>query len=472
MSWVPGGNWKTAQVFLTDEKIVERPLAPKAPPPHPERECDDGGEEDGDASEAPSSEEGEAMEGGAGSPSGVSLGESSASASPRPTSAPLGAPCGAESAEPPAPAAEPLTVKLHGTAVEVLAKLYKGRPSAMTYANRTQATAAAAKLGEGWAVIGRGRPLYVANVAAAAPAAPAPHKAPAGALAGRGEPEAEPLPPCAPTPQAPLPSTTPDLAPPTGSLAAELDANEPGAPADPRALLAPVVDALVLARQFRENERAAERRTAREVKEAAAAPFRALERALKGKKPGAPLVETVVVPELFPTPAALAGRLVTAAGVKGRMRVLEPSAGTGALASECLTRGATVVLVEVNAHAATMLETFRSKAERQATGGKVERVHHADFLTLGLSELGTFNAIVMNPPFSAEIEHVTHALSFLNYGGTLAAIMSAAVGFRCEKKYEAFREKIAAMKGEIVDLPPGSFKPQTDVNTVMVRVTK
>ena len=75
------------------------------------------------------------------------------------------------------------------------------------------------------------------------------------------------------------------------------------------------------------------------------------------------------------------------------MRVLEPSAGTGALASECLTRGATVVLVEVNAHAAKMLETFRPKVDRQATGGKVERVHHADFLTLGLSELGTFDAI-------------------------------------------------------------------------------
>ena len=154
------------------------------------------------------------------------------------------------------------------------------------------------------------------------------------------------------------------------------------------------------------------------------------------------------------------------------MRVLEPSAGTGALASECLTRGATVVLVEVNASAAKMLETFRSKVNRQATGGKVERVHHADFLTLGLSDLGTFDAIVMNPPFSDEIAHVLHALSFLNYGGTLAAILSAAVGFRREKKYEAFREKIAAMKGEIVELPAGSFKPQTDVNTVMVRVTK
>ena len=62
------------------------------------------------------------------------------------------------------------------------------------------------------------------------------------------------------------------------------------------------MNALVLARQFKENERAAERRTAREVKEAAAAPFRALERALKGKKPGAPLVENRRRPRALPDP--------------------------------------------------------------------------------------------------------------------------------------------------------------------------
>jgi hypothetical protein len=57
---------------------------------------------------------------------------------------------------------EPLTVKLKGgKGEEVLAKMYKGEPDAVTYANRTQAYAAAAKQGDGWEVIQRGRPWYL-----------------------------------------------------------------------------------------------------------------------------------------------------------------------------------------------------------------------------------------------------------------------------------------------------------------------
>lgn len=53
----------------------------------------------------------------------------------------------------------PITTKL-SSGVVVLAKLYKGEPSAMTFANRTQAEAAAAKVG-GWVWRGMGRPFYV-----------------------------------------------------------------------------------------------------------------------------------------------------------------------------------------------------------------------------------------------------------------------------------------------------------------------
>jgi hypothetical protein len=57
-----------------------------------------------------------------------------------------------------------LTVKLNNGRI-VLAKLYKGHPSAITYVNRTQAGRKARELGEGWAVFGF-RPFYVGLVAA------------------------------------------------------------------------------------------------------------------------------------------------------------------------------------------------------------------------------------------------------------------------------------------------------------------
>jgi hypothetical protein len=59
----------------------------------------------------------------------------------------------------------PLTVILHGTKREALAKLYKGRATVKTFANRTQANAAAAKLGAHWGVVGR-RPFYVVKLEA------------------------------------------------------------------------------------------------------------------------------------------------------------------------------------------------------------------------------------------------------------------------------------------------------------------
>jgi len=52
-----------------------------------------------------------------------------------------------------------LTAKLNDGTI-VLAKLYKGQPSPKTFANRTQACNAAAKVGG--KVIVKGRPFYVA----------------------------------------------------------------------------------------------------------------------------------------------------------------------------------------------------------------------------------------------------------------------------------------------------------------------
>ena len=247
MSWVPGGNWKTAQVFLTDEKIVERPPAPKAPPPHPERECD--GEDDGDP------------------------------------------------------------------------RLAETDP------------------------------------------APAPHKAPAGAPAGRGEPEAEPAQSPAPTPEAPLPSTASDFTPPAGSLAAELDGDAPEAPAIPAPSSPPS--------SMRSSWRVSSAPTKSPPSAAPPAKGRkpprrpsARSKASSREAGAAKSSRRWCAPSCFPTPPVLADRLVTAAGVRGGMRVLEPSAGTGALAGECITRGATVVLVEVNADAARFLEMFRGSGER------------------------------------------------------------------------------------------------------------
>lgn len=169
----------------------------------------------------------------------------------------------------------------------------------------------------------------------------------------------------------------------------------------------------------------------------------------------------------FPTPAALARDVIEAANIKIGDEVLEPSAGEGALVRLAQLEGALVTAVEVDAKRA---ENLRAKC-----GAGLDALHVADFLALSSDEIGTFDAVVMNPPFSlpgralADIDHVSHAFTFLRPGGRLVAIMSAGVTFRSDRRSTAFRAAVAQHDGRIEELPEGSFKESgTGVRAVFV----
>jgi predicted RNA methylase len=171
--------------------------------------------------------------------------------------------------------------------------------------------------------------------------------------------------------------------------------------------------------------------------------------------------------DFFWTSDEVADRLVDFSRVNDRHNVLEPSAGNGALvkAIRRAAPGAVVTCVEAldkNYQALTELKPFNA----------IRR----DFLTIGPGEIGTFDRIVMNPPFSkrADINHVWHAFRhFLAPGGILAAIMSGSVEYREDTLTKSFRMLVEENNGSIVKLPADSFKHAgTSVNTVMVRMFK
>lgn len=162
-------------------------------------------------------------------------------------------------------------------------------------------------------------------------------------------------------------------------------------------------------------------------------------------------VKVVTVPQLFETPPALAGRVVDLARVPAGGRVLEPNAGTGNLLralpgvspfpSPCRqTWAGEVVAVEINPQLADALEA----------SGLAHRVECADFLSCN-GDLGTFDRIVMNPPFkdAADVAHILYARGMLNPGGRLVAI--CANGPRQQAKLKP----LASMWEE---LPPGTFE--------------
>lgn len=163
-------------------------------------------------------------------------------------------------------------------------------------------------------------------------------------------------------------------------------------------------------------------------------------------------IQVVSAPQLFPTPPDLAARMVEEADLSPEHRILEPSGGTGRLlvAIKNALPEADLTAVEIKSHLADVIRT----AYRVPTFCK-------DFLTCN-GELGTFDRILMNPPFEngADIKHILHARHMLNPGGRLVALCANG-----PRQQEALQPLAAHWEA----LPAGSFKDEgTMVNVALL----
>jgi protein-L-isoaspartate O-methyltransferase len=169
-------------------------------------------------------------------------------------------------------------------------------------------------------------------------------------------------------------------------------------------------------------------------------------------------VQTVVAPQLFETPAEIADQVVALADINHNHRILEPSAGTGNLvrAIMAVDNCARVTAIEISPGLA---EQLRGRFGR---GNYNCDISCKDFLECLPEVLGTFDRIVMNPPFvnGSDIKHIEYAMKFLKPGGRLVAI--CANGPRQQKHLQPIATAW-------IDLPAGSFKEQgTNVNAAIV----
>jgi hypothetical protein len=179
---------------------------------------------------------------------------------------------------------------------------------------------------------------------------------------------------------------------------------------------------------------------------------------IKGRHENGTAPRAVVVRQLFQTPSDLADRLAGLLDPKPGSRILEPSAGLGRLLDGLkFYEPAEVVAVEMAADCARELFT-------QDRSGVV--IKQRDFLTVTPEEIGQFEAVIMNPPFTmrSDIRHILHAIQFVKPGGKLAGICMA--GRHRE-------EQIRPLCDRWLPLGPGTFKESgTDTPTVMFRITK
>jgi protein-L-isoaspartate O-methyltransferase len=175
-------------------------------------------------------------------------------------------------------------------------------------------------------------------------------------------------------------------------------------------------------------------------------------------------VQVVTAPQLFPTPAKLAARMVDAADLYAGMEVLEPSAGTGALIEAMQHTGVTIFAVEIN-HRLCELLSQKFTPPEDAKQGICRNVLQGDFLECD-GNLGLFDRVVMNPPFQNgdDIKHIKHALTFLKPGGRLVAICAGG---------PRQKEQLEPLAATWEELPAGTFEESgTGVNTVLLVIDK
>ena len=162
----------------------------------------------------------------------------------------------------------------------------------------------------------------------------------------------------------------------------------------------------------------------------------------------------------FSTPAAYAGLCAWVSGVGARAgsraghRVLEPSAGTGALCTFALAAGATVHANELSDRRADLLSVLLREAGQDHSQTLTRE--NADHLDAILPPSVRADVVVMNPPFSMTAgrlgsrrvptvgtDHVLQALRRLDEGGRLVAVLSAGV-HRGKPTHRAFFEAVDA----------------------------
>lgn len=171
--------------------------------------------------------------------------------------------------------------------------------------------------------------------------------------------------------------------------------------------------------------------------------------------------------QFFATPKELAEQLAAHLGVEPHHRILEPSAGTGALIDALFTEN------DPYDHRIHVIELDQERRDglHRKYGKKIE-IMGAEFLSTELKPV--YDRILMNPPFTKDqdIIHIQRAFDLLKKGGKLVAVCSPGFSWKDNKRYADFRSFVAH-NGFATQLPSGSFKSSgTDIETFMIELDK
>lgn len=149
------------------------------------------------------------------------------------------------------------------------------------------------------------------------------------------------------------------------------------------------------------------------------------------------------------TPTPLVERMLATANLNEDSRVLEPEAGIGYIADE-------VKKITPHVDCSEISHDFRELLELKG--------HHLiGWNFLELEQQPVYDAVLMNPPFSEEYDHIRHAYGFLKPGGVLVSVCSSRVAHpSAMRKDAAFQDWLSAVEHQL---------EKTEVNFEMTGVS-
>ena len=170
--------------------------------------------------------------------------------------------------------------------------------------------------------------------------------------------------------------------------------------------------------------------------------------------------------QFFETPDVLAARMVQLAEVDSRQRVLEPSAGGGAI----ITQIRRLCPELENPIAYFELEAARARALASRPGVKFCGY---DFLAHPPKPI--YERIIANPPFRSgqDVDHVTRMYEWLAPEGRIVTITSPGWTYRSDVRHSTFRLWLDEGGHYREELPAGTFAASgTEVRALLLIINK
>jgi len=168
--------------------------------------------------------------------------------------------------------------------------------------------------------------------------------------------------------------------------------------------------------------------------------------------------------QFFATPAELAAQMVAMSWVRYGDRILEPSAGQGAIIN---------AIQEATGH--TNVDCYELMDLNRSVLNKIKNVNvlGEDFLQCDRSNY--YDVVIANPPFTKnqDIDHIRKMHEVTKPGGIIVTIASPSWSFGSQKKQVDFKSWLENIDADITDLPENTFKDSgTSIRSKLIKIRK